>query len=411
MLYQLLKILTKLYFNIYFKNIYIQGADLIPSDIPMVYISNHPCSFMEACLLATFQKRNLHFLVRGDMFEKKWLKPILKHTYQIPIYRFKDGFEKLRNNKSSFSESFEVLAQNQSVLLFPEGSTVYVPWIRSFQKGSARLATGAMAEKNIPEVMIQPCAVHYLDALNTRTSVYIQFGEPISTKDFVAAQAESKDILSDLTESLYQKMDQLVISYPEDIDRTICDNIISAKTNKPASVLHFWNQVSELPSRIATGIRNLRNDAPLLKTFSENKIWSSKHLDIQLDASHQTSSDKFFQILILIITAVLMIPAALVFALPFNAIKNWTSKLKSIEFRPPTRLAVTMISHILISKIIFIVLWISYNFKTAFCITVLLQVSLIAMIIFMDAWHIIRQKSIDPNLAKQLNKDLAQINF
>ena len=76
MLYPIFKIIMKVYFNMYYKKIYIEGADQIPEGVPLVFICNHPNSFMEACLLATFQNRPLHFLVRGDMFEKKWLAPI-----------------------------------------------------------------------------------------------------------------------------------------------------------------------------------------------------------------------------------------------------------------------------------------------------------------------------------------------
>lgn len=68
------------------------------------------------------------------MFEKKWLLPILRSTNQIPIYRFKDGFGKLRNNKSTFDQSFEVLAQQEVVLMFPEASSQLVKYLRPLQK-------------------------------------------------------------------------------------------------------------------------------------------------------------------------------------------------------------------------------------------------------------------------------------
>lgn len=88
------------------------------------------------------------------MFEKKWLKPILELTHQIPIFRMKDGFEKLKQNKSTFSRSFEILHEGKCILMFPEASTMYVPYMRPLQKGAARLACGTVEEFNTPNLNV-----------------------------------------------------------------------------------------------------------------------------------------------------------------------------------------------------------------------------------------------------------------
>jgi len=107
MFYKLLKVWAHLAFRLYFRRMFIFGRERIPKKGPVIFLVNHPSTFLEACIIASNQHRDLHFLVRGDMFEKKWLLPILRSTNQIPIYRFKDGFGKLRNNKSTFEQSFE----------------------------------------------------------------------------------------------------------------------------------------------------------------------------------------------------------------------------------------------------------------------------------------------------------------
>ena len=149
MFYKLLKFWASLTFRFYFRRIYVSGTEHIPENAPVLFIVNHPNSFMEACIVACFQHRDLHFLVRGDMFEKKWLKPLLNWTNQIPIYRFKDGFSKLRNNKSTFDQSFEVLASGKALLIFPEASTQMVKYLRPLQKGAARLASCLAAIRGI----------------------------------------------------------------------------------------------------------------------------------------------------------------------------------------------------------------------------------------------------------------------
>jgi 1-acyl-sn-glycerol-3-phosphate acyltransferase len=361
----------------YYKKIYIEGANNVPKDVPLIFICNHPNSFMEACLLAVFQHRTLHFLVRGDMFEKKWLAPILRETNQIPIYRFKDGFEKLRNNKSSFSASFDILAENKCILLFPEGSTVFVPWLRPFQKGAARLATGTLDEKKIEDVFVMPCAVHYFNALETRSKVTLQFGEAISTRQFLNANPDSKDILSDYTEYLYKKMDEIVLNYPEDINREKIDNYLIDKYTNTFDVLNIGSTISKIPSRLKVELNNLKVNEAFTKTArATNRI-----------------VNKAWTLILLVLTFLLMIPAVIIYYPSLYIIKNWSRKLKSIEFQPPTRLAVSLVAHWLISMILLIVLIQFFSLKIAFLSLLLLQFSLFCCLLFKDAYQILFAKS------------------
>ncbi|MGB3085528.1 MAG: 1-acyl-sn-glycerol-3-phosphate acyltransferase, partial [Saprospiraceae bacterium] len=161
MFYKILKIWAQLAFRLYFRRIFIQGKENIPKKGPVIFLVNHPNSFLEACIIAAYQHRDLHFLVRGDMFDKKWLLPILKSTYQIPIFRFKDGFGKLRNNKSTFDQSFQVLSEGNALLLFPEASSMLVKYLRPLQKGASRLAIGTLEEKNVDSLTIIPTGIYY----------------------------------------------------------------------------------------------------------------------------------------------------------------------------------------------------------------------------------------------------------
>ncbi len=57
-----------------------------------------------------FFPKDLPFLVRGDIFNNPVLLPLLRSTNQIPIFRFRDGFSKLRENSQTMVES--VVANN-----------------------------------------------------------------------------------------------------------------------------------------------------------------------------------------------------------------------------------------------------------------------------------------------------------
>ena len=123
MLYQFLKILVRIALKLFFKRIYISGLEHIKNDRPQLIASNHPSGFLEPLIMACFFPKSLHFLVRGDVFDKKWLRPLLISTNQIPIFRFKDGFSKLRENHHTMDDSTRVLTDNKNLLIFVEGST------------------------------------------------------------------------------------------------------------------------------------------------------------------------------------------------------------------------------------------------------------------------------------------------
>ena len=160
MFYQTLKVLMTLALRVYFRNIDLRGIDRIPKKGPILFACNHPSSFMEACILACFQPRELHFLVRGDVFSIKWLKPLLIKTNQIPIFRFRDGFSKLKKNKNTFSATYEVLNRGGAVIIYPEGSTEMVKQLRPLQRGLARMAFGLLDGDRDHPLQVVPVGVN-----------------------------------------------------------------------------------------------------------------------------------------------------------------------------------------------------------------------------------------------------------
>jgi 1-acyl-sn-glycerol-3-phosphate acyltransferase len=144
MLYSFLRILVGFTLRIFFRKIYIIGTVHVRADKPQLIASNHPSGFLEPLIMACFFPKPLHFLVRGDVFDNPFLRPLLRGTNQIPVFRFRDGFSRLRENSQSIDESLDVLKNNQNLLIFAEGNTQSIKKLRPLQKGISRIAFQSM---------------------------------------------------------------------------------------------------------------------------------------------------------------------------------------------------------------------------------------------------------------------------
>ncbi len=175
-LYRFLRFCAQLTMKFFFRKIHWIGAEQIPKKGPLLIASNHPMAFTEACLLAAFLNRPIHFMVRGDAFVKKWLW-FFRATNQIPIYRFRDGFENLRKNKTSLIDMNQVLLQGGAILIFVEGESIYRKQLGSMQKGLARMAM-EFYNSGGSEIHVLPVGINYDDGLLWRSDVFVSFGKP-----------------------------------------------------------------------------------------------------------------------------------------------------------------------------------------------------------------------------------------
>ncbi|MDQ3141308.1 MAG: 1-acyl-sn-glycerol-3-phosphate acyltransferase [Bacteroidota bacterium] len=356
MFYYILWLWAGTAFRLFFDKIYVTGRENIPKKGPILLLCNHPNSFFEACIISCFQPRVLHYLVRGDMFDKKWLRPILKYTYQIPIYRMKDGFEKLRNNKSTFSKSFDVLKEGKVILMFPEASTLYVPWLRPLQKGAARLAIGAFEEREVEDLCIIPAGIYYRDALVSRNSVSLNFGQAIYLKDWYNNLENVDDKLSKLNAEIENRMSKLIppFNVNSDINSiTVVQDIMESENDNWGSFFAYdGNYFNRTMYKILDVIHSekllkVKNDDQFKSCIKELGLNNIKiHKDTKIELAGKT-----------LITFLLALPALISYGFLFYGIKKWIQKkIRSKEFYSPVRIAVTMVCHLVLSLVYFFVI-------------------------------------------------------
>lgn len=207
MIYRLFRIWANIAIRVFYGKIEVNGLENIPKDVPLLIASNHPNGFLEPIIMACLFPRPLHFMVRGDVFRKKWLKPILKSTNQIPIFRFKDGFSQLRKNDDNLREAYKALDDGAAIILFIEGGTQNIKKLRPFQKGLARMAATYLdREGGRKDLHILPVAINFVSPFVLRSRVVLNVDKAFDAKSYFDNETPRTQQIKNLTSELYDKI-------------------------------------------------------------------------------------------------------------------------------------------------------------------------------------------------------------
>lgn len=259
--------------RVFYGKIEVSGLENVPKDGPLLIASNHPNGFLEPIIIACLFPRPLHFMVRGDVFRKPWLRPFLVRTNQIPIFRFKDGFKELRKNDSSLQEVYKVLDNEGAIILFIEGGTQAIKTLRPFQKGMARMANSYLEINNSEkELNILPVAINFVSPFKLRSRVCLNVGESFTAQPYFRnPETRVKDIKL-LTDDVYNKVLPLAFNVKEKARQPILNHALQLteglfKLNFFPIVSHkeyIWPSLKSVANAI-----NLMDESTFL-TFSED---------------------------------------------------------------------------------------------------------------------------------------------
>jgi 1-acyl-sn-glycerol-3-phosphate acyltransferase len=182
-IYHALKQYCTIALKFYFRKWQIQEIVPIPKG-PVIFVSNHQNAFLDAVLISCSSTREPWFLTRANVFSNRWARKILTLLQMSPVYRFRDGFSTLRKNDEVIENCVKLLSQQHSILIFGEGNHNDQWYLRSLQKGFARIAFAAEERNDWKlDVKIVPVGIQYESHTDFRSRVLVSFGNPISVKE------------------------------------------------------------------------------------------------------------------------------------------------------------------------------------------------------------------------------------
>lgn len=332
--YWILRIICRLGLQIYFKKVEVIGAERLDRTRPMLIAMNHPSSFLEACVMACWMKFPLHFIVRGDVFHPvfRWF---FKWTNQIPIYRFRDGFSKLRNNSKTFEHCYEELAAGAKIVIFAEGSTKWVKQLRPLQRGTARIALGTLEKYPDLDLDIVPVGINFEDIFLFRSTCVIKVGEAFSAAQF---NGEKAQVAEKITQKLQNELELCVVHLDDREDELVfnlkCDYL--GYFIEPAR--HFQDQMQLAQSINQNEHEEVRESARSLRALSEEEGLLS--MNPQVRAHESSGLDHMVHLAYTLSSALFDGPAILA--------SYWGSKLsRHSSFIIPIRLGIAAILYLI----------------------------------------------------------------
>lgn len=203
--------------RIHFKRIFVQSLQHVPRKGAAILACNHPNSFLDAIVVALTLKRDIHFLVRSDVFRKPLAAAILKRLNMIPIYRLEEGAENLERNKGTFELCNSILDKGGIILIFSEGNCVVEKRLRALRKGTARIWLGAMEQRKWENpIPVIPVGINYTHPYYFRGELMLNFGKACEFGNLETVwQQEPAKAIRLFNEVLYEGMQRELLIIPD----------------------------------------------------------------------------------------------------------------------------------------------------------------------------------------------------
>jgi len=219
----------------YFRWITWSNRDRIPKGRRIIFAINHPSAILDFLVAAAFLPYSVYILARGDVYVNPLVRSILASLHMLPIFRFRDGFNRMRGNQDTFDRCYRILEKGKSpVMLAAEGGNSERKRLLPLQKGAAKLAFGAYEEKGFRDIALVPIGVNYSDVQRFRGAAMVSVGEPLLLENYLETHAQDpRQAVQDLTADLERSLRNEVVAIDRAEDETWANPLLDILREKP----------------------------------------------------------------------------------------------------------------------------------------------------------------------------------
>lgn len=269
-LYQFVKYAGKVALPLYFGKLEINGQEHIPKGHSYIIAPNHQSAFLDAILLGVYNRPPVHYLTRSDVFIKPFVGA-LTALNMMPVYRLRDGYEKLSKNEEVFSKCHRLLEEKIPVLIFPEGNMDDGHFLRTLTKGTSRMAIQSQ-EKLKNDLYVLPVGINYFHHDRPRYKCVLNFGPPLKVKDYMTLYQDHQakgliKLRNDLSDGI---KDLLLIPDKENYHETV--KALNRK-NERYSFKALKAMIANTPHQTPRYYNHLKFIPALLSIFNPLTIW------------------------------------------------------------------------------------------------------------------------------------------
>lgn len=256
MLYAALHWASRIALRWYYREVTIEGLELVPRTAPLLVVANHPNQLVDAMLVGTSLQRDVLFTGKAILLDNPALAVVMRRLPFVPLKRAHDERRKaaLRKdgtgdagtrdsgqdgpvpspgsthpgatdpgrpdpsrNAASFSAIHDALAARQAVLIFPEGISHHQPQLAPIKTGAARIALSARDERGVRELHVLPVGLNFEDKAAPRTRVLVRIGAPIAIDGWAPEPGEGP--VEGLTRDIDEAMRAVTLNFATDAER------------------------------------------------------------------------------------------------------------------------------------------------------------------------------------------------
>lgn len=289
MLYRLLKIVVSIGIRSYYKEIKILNKKVLQTKGPLIFISNHPNTLMDAMMIGFITKKSVYFMAKGTLFNSPFKLWLLKNLNMIPINRSGEGSVKGVKNQNSFDACYRLLEQKKSLVIFPEGTSFLERQLRELKTGSARIALEAETRnQGILGLKVIPLGLNYHKAEKFRSSVLVHIGEPIEIEPYINDyKTNPGKTAKTLTELFRVRLEDILIHTTTREQERLIDSLEEVLSSKYLSRkrgiehdIQFLKKIKERVDRFQYSDPKRINKIELLL---QNILWQLRKLDVKSD--------------------------------------------------------------------------------------------------------------------------------
>lgn len=208
---------SQLVVKTFYSKFEVTGQEHIPNDVGIIFCVNHVNALIDAVVLQASTDKNVRPLARSGLFKNPILKPILEMIGAVPIYRRKTEDTDTSKNQDTFSKCYELLSQNETLVIFPEGQSHSDSYVHDLKTGVARMALGAI-EANGKAPVVIPVGLTFIRRRAKRTKVLVHYGEPIDLK--TSPKLDDYEAAHEITDRVKRGIEAVTLNAPswQDID-------------------------------------------------------------------------------------------------------------------------------------------------------------------------------------------------
>ena len=290
MLYRLLKIFVGIGIRFYYKEVKVLNKKSLVSKGPMIFISNHPNTLIDAMIIGYITRQPVYFMAKGTLFNSKLKLWLLRSLKMIPINRQGEGAVKGISNQSSFEECYQLLEKKQTLVIFPEGTSFLERRLRELKTGTARIALEVeKRNKGKLNVKVVPLGLNYLKAEKFRSSVLINVGNQLEVKDFVEDyKLNAGKAAKQLTERFRLNLENVLINSSNKEQEILVDELAELLSSRylykrKKGVEHDVRFYKEIRDKVKDIQLEAPEKIPEIQLLVQNIQWRLRKLDVKAD--------------------------------------------------------------------------------------------------------------------------------